>query len=71
MDHDIGFPVFFGSVPRARRASEHAASMIGQGKVLASPVAMAAVAASVASGQTVVPRLVPDEVQAQADPRHR
>jgi cell division protein FtsI/penicillin-binding protein 2 len=41
--------------------------MIGQGKVLASPVAMASVAASVAQGSTVVPRLVSD-VRAEADP---
>jgi cell division protein FtsI/penicillin-binding protein 2 len=32
--------------------------MIGQGKVLASPMAMAAVVASVAKGETVVPQLV-------------
>ena len=35
--------------------------MIGQGQVLASPMAMAAVAASVAAGRTVVPLLLPDQ----------
>ena len=63
VDHDLGFPAYFGSVPRtdaeAGSATGHAASMIGQGKVVASPMAMAAVAASVARGSTVVPRLLP------------
>ena len=65
VDHDLGFPAYFGSVPRtaAEAGSEtgHAASMIGQGKVVASPMAMAAVAASVADGRVVVPRLLPDQ----------
>jgi cell division protein FtsI/penicillin-binding protein 2 len=39
--------------------------MIGQGKVLASPMAMAAVAASVAGGETVVPQLLPDQQPAE------
>jgi cell division protein FtsI/penicillin-binding protein 2 len=68
VDHDLGFPAYFGSVPgsEAEAGSEtgHAASMIGQGTVLASPMAMAVVAASVAKGGTVLPRLLP---QQQAD----
>ncbi|MGZ4460245.1 MAG: penicillin-binding transpeptidase domain-containing protein [Nocardioidaceae bacterium] len=60
VDHDLGFPVFFGSVPSDGTQTEHAASMIGQGTVLASPFAMATVAASVAAGHTVVPVLLPD-----------
>jgi cell division protein FtsI/penicillin-binding protein 2 len=63
VDHDRGFPAYFGSVPRtaaeAGSVTGHAASMIGQGKVLASPMAMAAVAASVGRGSLVVPRLLP------------
>jgi cell division protein FtsI/penicillin-binding protein 2 len=61
IDHDLGFPAYFGSVP-AEPASEtgYAASMIGQGQVLASPMTMAAVIASVAEGRTVVPVLLPD-----------
>ena len=39
--------------------------MIGQGRVVASPLAMATVAASVARGRGVVPRLLPDP---KADP---
>ncbi len=69
VDHDLGYPVFLGSVPgETASETEHAASLIGQGRVLASPLAMATVAASVASGATVVPHLVPDEEDVQADP---
>jgi len=58
VDHDLGFPAYFGQVPPPASQTEGAADMIGQGRVLASPMAMAAVVASVASGKTVVPRLV-------------
>jgi cell division protein FtsI/penicillin-binding protein 2 len=68
VDHDLGFPAFFGQVPEPASATEQAASLIGQGKVLASPMAMAAVAASVAEGRTVVPRLLPDLNDPEADP---
>ena len=66
-DHDVGFPAYFGSVPQAGSATGQAAAMIGQGQVLASPLAMAAVAGSVASGETVVPRLL-DSVDVSASP---
>lgn len=58
VDHDLGFPAYFGQVPPPESETEGAADMIGQGKVLASPMAMAAVVASVSSGATVVPQLV-------------
>ena len=61
-DYDVGFPSFFGSVPQESSANGRAAAMIGQAKNQASPMAMAAVAASVAAGQTVVPHLVQDQV---------
>ena len=54
----LGFPGFLGDVPADSDGTDHAASMIGQGRVLASPLGMATVAASVARGATVVPRLV-------------
>lgn len=54
----LGFPGFLGDVPADSDGTDHAASMIGQGRVLASPLGMATVAASVAKGSTVVPRLV-------------
>ncbi|HEX7717299.1 MAG TPA: penicillin-binding transpeptidase domain-containing protein [Marmoricola sp.] len=58
VDHDLGFPAYFGQVPSPSSETEAAADMIGQGKVLASPMAMAAVVASVAQGGAVVPRLI-------------
>ena len=57
-DYDVGFPSFFGSVPNDPSATGRAASMIGQGKVEASPMVMAAVVASVAEGETVIPHLI-------------
>lgn len=58
VDHDLGFPAYFGQVPPPASEVEGAADLIGQGKVLASPMAMAAVAASVVRGETVVPTLL-------------
>ncbi len=60
VDHDTGFPTFFGQVEPAASETQQAASMIGQGTVLASPMAMAAVMASVVKGAAVVPTLLPD-----------
>jgi cell division protein FtsI/penicillin-binding protein 2 len=60
VDHDLGFPAYFGQVPPPEGETEAAADLIGQGKVLASPMAMATVAASVAAGRAVLPVLLPD-----------
>lgn len=57
-DYDAGFSSFFGSVPDPANQTGLAESLIGQGKVEASPMAMAAVAASVQAGRTVQPHLV-------------
>ena len=65
-DHDLGFPVYFGQVPPPESETGAAAATIGQGTVLASPFAMAAVAASVAAGRTVLPVLLPDHEVEQA-----
>lgn len=54
----VGVPAFLGSVPAKAGATEHAASLIGQGKVQASPLGMATVAASVVAGEPVRPVLV-------------
>ncbi|MGN8244358.1 penicillin-binding transpeptidase domain-containing protein [Cellulomonas soli] len=54
----LGFASFLGAVPADADGTAHAASMIGQGQVLASPLGMATVAASVAAGHQVVPVLV-------------
>lgn len=57
-DYDTGFPAFYGQIDDTTAADVLASDMIGQGGVLASPMAMAGVAASVAAGKTVVPWLV-------------
>ena len=57
-DYDTGFTSYFGSVPADPSVTGRAAAMIGQGKVLASPMVMAGVAASVSAGRTVLPTLV-------------
>jgi cell division protein FtsI/penicillin-binding protein 2 len=61
VDFDVGFPAYFGQVPEPASDTEAAADLIGQGKVLASPLVMAAVTASVAAGRTVVPHLLVDQ----------
>ncbi|MCL2091080.1 MAG: penicillin-binding transpeptidase domain-containing protein [Micrococcales bacterium] len=55
-----GFGAFLGSVPDSADTTGHAAAMIGQGKVLASPLGMATVVASVQAGRAVEPRIVVD-----------
>jgi len=67
VDHDLGFPAYFGEVPPPRSETEAAADLIGQGTVLASPLAMATVAASAQAGRTVVPHLL-EGFQPAADP---
>jgi cell division protein FtsI/penicillin-binding protein 2 len=70
IDHDLGFPAYFGNVEPPASDTEAAADMIGQGKVLASPMAMAAVIGSVQHGSVVVPSLIPavDPEAPDADP---
>jgi cell division protein FtsI/penicillin-binding protein 2 len=58
VDHDLGFPAYFGNVVPPAGETEKAADMIGQGKVLASPMVMATVIASIQNGSLVVPSLV-------------
>jgi cell division protein FtsI/penicillin-binding protein 2 len=58
IDHDLGFPAYFGQVPAPKSETEAAADLIGQGGILASPMAMATVTASIQAGETVVPQLV-------------
>src|SRR5699024_8762036 len=56
---DIGTDAFMADVPTVDDPVEHAASMIGQGKVLASPLGVATMAASVKAGESVSPVLIP------------
>ena len=58
IDYDTGFASFFGSVPDDPTATGRAAALIGQGRIEASPLAMAGVVASVRAGRTVLPHLV-------------
>jgi cell division protein FtsI/penicillin-binding protein 2 len=60
LDHDLGFPAYFGSVEPSTSKTESAAQLIGQGTILASPMVMAAVIGSIQSGSLVIPRLVSD-----------
>lgn len=60
VDHDLGFPAYFGSVAPPASETEAAADLIGQGTVLASPMTMAAVIGSVQQGELVVPTLLAD-----------
>lgn len=57
-DYNVGFPAYFGSIPKPESETERAAEMIGQGRVLGSPLSMATVVASVQAGHTVIPQLV-------------
>lgn len=67
-DYDAGFSSYFGTVEPGNEI-DLAASMIGQGQVTMSPMGMAAVAASVAKGATVIPWLVAgEEAESTADP---
>jgi cell division protein FtsI/penicillin-binding protein 2 len=59
LDHDLGFPAYFGKTdPDTGSETGAAAQLIGQGTILASPMVMAAVIASVQQGSLVVPHLV-------------
>jgi cell division protein FtsI/penicillin-binding protein 2 len=66
---DLGFSAALGMVPADASGTDHAASMIGQGRVQATPLGMATVAASVVAGTRVTPRLVVrDDLAAAAAP---
>lgn len=58
-DFDLGTESKMARVPADEDPVTHAAQMIGQGKVVASPLAVAVMAASVAEATTISPRLVP------------
>lgn len=60
---DTGVGTYDGSVPTNSDVNDKAASMIGQGRILASPLVMASVAATVKNGKFVQPRLVPEAVR--------
>lgn len=65
---DIGAPLLEASVPTDGNNTDHAAQMIGQGRVEATPLHVALATASVANGRSVEPVLVidPDAPEAPA-----
>jgi hypothetical protein len=54
----LGLPAFAANVPRPASPTELAADAMGQGRLTFSPLGMATVAASIASGAVRAPRLV-------------
>lgn len=58
---DLGLDAYSGQVPDPASLVERAADMIGQGKVLASPLGMALVAAAVDAGRPMTPTLLPED----------
>jgi len=54
----IGLVAFGGSVPKPKDAADLAATSIGQGRVLVSPLAMAMIAAAADTGTVRAPQLV-------------
>ncbi|MFJ6569689.1 penicillin-binding transpeptidase domain-containing protein [Streptomyces sp. NPDC091292] len=62
----VGATTFDGSVPATTSENDKAAAMIGQGRVEASPLVMASVAATVKDGTFRQPVLVPDGVKNRA-----
>ena len=63
-DYDLGLPTEGASFPTPRDVAERVSQAIGQGRVEASPLHMATVAAAVASGGWRAPRLLTDKLQA-------
>ncbi|TDD46465.1 penicillin-binding protein [Kribbella antibiotica] len=58
-DLELSIPAYGGKVPAPKDDVEEAASMIGQGTVTASPLAVALIGATVAHGTAMKPVLVP------------
>ena len=64
---ELALPAAGGQVPPGEDEVERAAAMIGQHEILASPLAMASVAATVAAGRWHAPRLIASDPR-QAGP---
>ena len=65
---DLAVPAAGGQVPPGEDAVERAAAMIGQHEILASPLAMASVAATVAAGRWRAPRLLASDPREAGPP---
>ena len=67
-EYEGAVPMFSGDVPAPKDEAEQAAATIGQGRDLASPLAMAGVAGTVADGRWRQPRLLDDDPREAAPP---
>lgn len=65
---NLGVPAAKGSFPRAQSDAELAAESFGQGRITASPLLMASVAATLADGTWRPPTLVP-AIEQRSEPR--
>ncbi|HST41045.1 MAG TPA: penicillin-binding transpeptidase domain-containing protein [Conexibacter sp.] len=65
---DLPVPAYGGQVPEPRDLTATAAAMIGQDKILASPLGMAGVIATVADGSWRPPRLAADDPRVDGTP---
>jgi cell division protein FtsI/penicillin-binding protein 2 len=65
---DLAVPAYSGQVPEPRDLAATAAAMIGQDRILASPLGMAGVIATVADGSWRMPRLLADDPRVDGVP---
>jgi cell division protein FtsI/penicillin-binding protein 2 len=65
---ELPVPAYGGQVPEPRDLTATAAAMIGQDRILASPLGMAGVIATVADGSWRPPRLVADDPRVDGTP---
>lgn len=65
---DLPVPAYGGQVPEPRDVAATAAAMIGQDRILASPLGMAGVIATVADGSWRAPRLVSEDPRSDGTP---
>ncbi|MGQ0623403.1 MAG: penicillin-binding transpeptidase domain-containing protein [Sporichthyaceae bacterium] len=68
LDYDLPLAGFSGDIPTCTSEVDCAAAGIGQGRVLMSPLSLASIAATVASGTPRLPRLILDESVDAAGP---
>lgn len=68
LEAGAGLDCFMGAVDPADAGTEHVAAMMGQGRVLTSPLAMAVVMASVLAGRTVTPQILTDPTEPADEP---
>ncbi len=68
VDPELPLAAFAGDIPPGKDEVEEAASVIGQGRILVSPLVMAGVAATVQSGEWHRPRLIADDPEEAGEP---